>query len=279
MFSKKSMVVAGVLVLISLNGLVFSLDIIRKSSFYEAAARAALFFVAPVQESFHSALGFVDEVWDHYFFLVSKGYANDALRAELAEARQKNHQCRELMLANERLRDLVHLKQKSPYKYMAAEVIARDPSPWYRTIVINKGRDAGIRSSDLVLTSRGIVGHVLQAAAGHATVVLIIDRNSAVDAMIQRSRTRGIARGSGNGKCRFDYTLRKKEVRINDVVISSGFDGIYPKGFRIGYVSKVVRRNAGLFQNIEITPFVDFKTLEEVMVLLNPPGLEEKGNP
>jgi len=53
--------------------------------------------------------------------------------------------------------------------------------------------------------------------------------------------------------------------------MTSGLDGIYPKGFRIGHVSKVVRRNSGLFQNIEITPFVDFKTLEEVMVLLNPP--------
>jgi len=275
MFSKKSMVVAGALVLIALNGLVFSLDIIRKSSVYEAAARAAIFFVAPVQETLHSAVGFVDEVWTHYFYLVSVGYENDELKTQLEQVRQKNYQCRELALANERLRKLVRLKQKSPYEFLAAEVIARDPSPWYRTIVINKGRNAGIRSSDPVLTSRGIVGHVLRAAAEYATVVLIIDRNSAADAMIQRSRTRGIARGEGNGKCQFDYTLRKKEVKINDIVMSSGFDGIYPKGFRIGYVSKVVRRNAGLFQHIEITPFVDFKTLEEVMVLLNPLDFEE----
>jgi len=278
MFSKKSMVVAGAIILIVLNGIVFSIDMIRKSSVYEAAARAAIFFVAPVQNVFHSSVEFVDGLWEHYFWLVSVGYENDRLREKLARARQANHQCRETTQANERLRQLVRLKQQSPFEYLAAEVIARDPSPWYRTIVINKGTEDGVHSQDPVMTARGIVGHVLHAAGDHATVLLIVDRNSAVDAMIQRSRARGIARGAENGKCLFDYTLRKKEVRIDDIVISSGFDQLYPKGFRIGHVSKVVRRNAGLFQAIEITPSVDFKTLEEVMVLLNPPDYEVAEN-
>jgi rod shape-determining protein MreC len=278
MFSKKSMVVAGAIILIVLNGIVFSIDMIRKSSVYEAAARAAIFFVAPVQNVFHSSVEFVDGLWEHYFWLVSVGYENDRLREKLARARQANHQCRETALANERLRQLVRLKQQSPFEYLAAEVIARDPSPWYRTIVINKGTEDGVHSQDPVMTARGIVGHVLHAAGDHATVLLIVDRNSAVDAMVQRSRARGIARGAENGKCLFDYTLRKKDVRIDDIVISSGFDQLYPKGFRIGHVSKVVRRNAGLFQAIEITPSVDFKTLEEVMVLLNPPDYEVAEN-
>jgi len=274
MFSKKSMVVAGAVVLIAFIALVFSLDVIRKSSAYEAAARAAIFLVSPVQEGFHVTLDFVDGAWEHYFHLVSVSHENQALKAELSKARRKNHQCRELALANERLRELVRLKEKSDYNYVAAEVIARDASPWYKNVVINKGKSDGLSQSDPVMTANGIVGHVLQAAFDHATVVLIIDRNSAVDAMVQRTRTRGIARGGGNGKCRFDYTLRKEEIKINDIVMSSGFDGIYPKGFRIGYVSKVLRRNVGLFQEIEITPFVDFETLEEVMVLLNPPDYE-----
>src|SRR6056297_1078513 len=271
MFSKKSMVVAGAIILIALNGIVFSIDMIRKSSVYEAAARAAIFFVAPVQNVFHSSVEFVDDLWEHYFCLVSVGYENEKLREKLASANQANHRCREMALANERLRELVRLKQRSPFEYLAAEVIARDPSPWYRTIVINKGTENGVNPQDPVMTAKGIVGHVLHAGGDYATILLIVDRNSAVDAMIQRSRARGLAKGAENGKCLFDYTLRKKEVRIDDIVISSGFDQLYPKGFRIGHVSKVVRRNAGLFQDIEITPSVDFKTLEEVMVLLNPP--------
>ncbi|MDZ7832860.1 MAG: rod shape-determining protein MreC [Desulfobacterales bacterium] len=278
MFSKKSMVVAGAIILIALNALVFSIDMIRSSAVYEAAARAAIFFVAPVQEVLHSSVEFVDDLWEHYFWLVSVGYENERLQKELAQAKQANHKCREVALANERLRELVRLKQQRSFEYLAAEVIARDPSPWYRTIVINKGTADGVRAQNPVLTAKGIVGHVLHATADHAKVLLIVDRNSSVDAMIQRSRARGIARGADNGKCLFDYTLRKKEVRIDDIVISSGFDQLYPKGFRIGRVSKVVRRNAGLFQDVEITPFIDFKTLEEVMVLLNPPDYEVAEN-
>lgn len=277
MFSKKTMLVAGVLILIALNGIVFSFDRFRNSSFYDAAVRAAIFFVAPVQEGFHTTVDFVDGVWEHYFSLVSVAYQNDRLRDKLEQARRQNHRCRELALANERLRELVRLNKRSSYQYAAAEVIAKDPSPWYQSIVINKGSGSAVSKADPVLTASGIVGHVLHTADDHATVALITDRNTSVDAMVQRTRIRGIARGSGNGKCRFEYALRKKEVKINDVVMSSGLDGIYPKGFRIGYVSKVVRRNAGLFQEVEITPFVDFKTLEEVMVLLNPPEYESAG--
>ncbi len=274
MVSKKSMIVAGAVLFIALIGLVFSLDTIRKSYAYKAASRAAIFLVAPVQEVFHTSIDFVDGIWEHYFCLVSVGYENERLKADLARERRKSHQCKELALANERLRKLVRLKKRVDYKYLAAEVIARDPSAWYRTIVINKGSKAGVSQSDPVMTANGIVGHVLQTTFDHSTVVLVIDRNSSVDAMVQRTRTRGISRGDGEGKCRFEYTLRKEEIKINDIVMSSGFDGIYPKGFRIGYVSKVVRRNVGLFQDIEITPFVDFNTLEEVMVLLNPPDYE-----
>jgi rod shape-determining protein MreC len=274
MFSKKSMVVAGALVLIGLNLLVFSLDIIRKSSLYEAAARAAVFLVAPVQEAFHSTLDFFDGAWEHYFDLVAVSYENEKLGQELARAHQQKHQYRELARANDRLRELVNLKKASPYEFLAAEVIGRDPSAWYQSIVINKGADDGLHKADPVLTANGIVGHLLHVAGDHATVMLIIDRNSAVDAMVQRTRARGLAKGAGNGRCRFDYTLRKEALRVNDIVMSSGFDGIYPKGFRIGYVSKVIRRNTGLFQEVEITPFVDFETLEEVLVLLNPPAYE-----
>ncbi len=260
--------------MIALNILVFSVDFIRKSSFYEAAARTAVFFVAPVQEAVSGVSDSAGEVWEHYFNLVKVKYENERLRRELRAARRTNHNAREMALENKRLRGLLGLKEKSACKFLAAEVVARDPSRWYRTIVINKGTSDGVSRDDPVLTEMGIVGHVWHTSAGHSTVILIIDRNSAADAMIQRNRTRGIARGTGSGRCRFEYSLRKKEVKINDVVISSGFDGIYPRGFRIGYVSKVVRRNTGLFQNVEITPFVNFRTLEEVMVLLNPPDYE-----
>jgi rod shape-determining protein MreC len=129
-----------------------------------------------------------------------------------------------------------------------------------------------------VVVPEGIVGYVLDAAANDSKVLLIIDRNSSVDALVQRTRVRGLAQGLPKGLCRFDYALRKLDLKIGDAVISSGFDGIYPKGLRIGYISKVIRRNAGLFQDVELTPYVDFTKLEEVMVILSPSSPDNMGD-
>ncbi len=272
MFSKKTMVAAGVLILIALNVFVFSFTYIRKSTIGEAAARTVLFVVSPVQEKLSGAVSFMDGVWSHYFFLINVSNQNVRLRRELAAANEKNRYCQEIALANERLRAFVDLKEKSDNQFIPAEIIAKDPSPWYCSLVINRGSAVGVSKGLPVVAPEGVVGQVISASSGYARVLLITDRNSAVDALVQRTRARGIVRGKSNGACQFDYALRKQEIRVGDIIVSSGLDGIYPKGWSIGRVSKVIRRNSGLFQEIEITPFVDFKKLEELMVISNPPN-------
>jgi len=270
MFSKKTMVIAGVIVLIALNVLVFSFTYIRKSTVGDAAARATLFLISPFQTAFSSVIDFTDDVWEHYFFLISVSYENDELKKKLGIAVKKNNEYNEIVLSNERFRKFVHLKKQSPYNLLAAAVIAKDPSPWFKTLIINKGTGDGVNAGLPVMVPEGIVGYVTTASSGFAKVLLIIDRNSSVDALVQRTRARGVVQGDAQGLCRFDYALRKLDITVGDTIVSSGFDGIYPKGLRIGSVSKVIRRNAGLFQDIELTPFVDFKKLEEVMIILNP---------
>ncbi len=271
MFSKKTMVTVGAVVLIGLYIIVFSFAYLRHASFGGAATRTALFLASPFQAAISSSMNFMDDIWSHYFFLISVSRENDELKRKLAQAENKNSQCREIELSNLRLKEFVKLKDQSPFHLEAAEVIAKDASPWYKTIIINKGIDDGVSDGCPVIVSEGIVGYVLTASSSDAKVILIIDRNSSVDALVQRTRTRGLAQGNPNGVCRFDYALRKLDVKIGDNVISSGFDGIYPKGLRIGYISKVIRRNAGLFQDVELTPYVDFTKLEEVMVVLSSP--------
>ena len=102
-------------------------------------------------------------------------------------------------------------------------------------------------------------------------LLLIIDPNSAVDALVQRTRSRGLIKGIVGGKCLFKYVLRKHEIRVGDAVISSGLDGVYPKGLHIGKISGVIRRNAGIFQEVTLTPFVDFEKLEQVLIMLKQP--------
>jgi len=270
MFSKKTVVSAGVIGLVILIMLVFSFHYLRRTLFMDAAGRAALFIVAPVQNIVATTIGFVDGIWENYFFLVSAARENEALRKRLAEAVGQVDACREIVIANERLREYVGLVNEIPYQTVAAEVISRDPSPWYRTLVINKGSDSGISKGCPVVLPDGIVGHVLTASSRYARVLLLIDRNCSVDALVQRTRARGVVEGTAGGRCLLNYMPRQEDVITGDIIISSGFDGIFPKGLSIGYVSKIIRRNTGLFQEIELAPFVDFERIEEVMVIINP---------
>jgi rod shape-determining protein MreC len=278
MFSKKTMVAVGAVVLIGLYIIVFSFSYLRKSSVGDAATRTALFIASPFQAAFSSSMNFMDDIWTHYFFLIFVSRENDELRKELALAVSKNNECREIELSNDRLVAFVKLKQQSPFNLEAAHVIAKDASPWYKTIVIDKGADDNVLSGCPVIVPEGIVGYVLTASDKSSKVLLIIDRNSSADALVQRTRARGIAQGITSRLCRFDYVLRKLDIQIGDTVITSGFDGIYPKGLRIGYISKVIRRNAGLFQDVELTPYVDFTKLEEVMIVLSLPPQDHVGD-
>ena len=103
---------------------------------------------------------------------------------------------------------------------------------------------------------------------------MLIDPNSAVDALVQQTRARGIVKGGGPDYCVFDYVLRKHEISVGDTVVSSGLDGVFPKGLRVGRISEIVRLNAGIFQKVSVTPYVDFEILEEVFIISEPASEE-----
>lgn len=277
MFSKKTMVIAGAILLIGLNIIVFSFNYLRRPSIKDAGVRTVLFFVSPVQEVFTKVISFTDGVWEHYFDLVNTAQEDVSLRRRLAVAESRVHRSMEIEHTNQRLRKFLDFKAASPLKFLPAEVVGKDPSPWYRSIVINKGTADGVKAGLPVVVPEGLVGHVVNASLSFSKVLLIVDQNSGVDALVQRTRARGVVSGLSNWKCRFDYALRKDDIRVGDTIITSGFDGVYPKGLRIGSVSAVVRRNSGIFQSVEIVPFVDFRKLEEVLVVTNPPVVNLTG--
>ena len=155
-------------------------------------------------------------------------------------------------------------------RVVAAEVIGKDPSAWFKTVIIDKGKADGLQKGLPVVLPRGIAGQVIEVSDHYSKVMLIIDRNSAVDALVQRSRARGIIKGASADKCRFEFVLRKNDVQLGDTVVASGFDGVYPKGLRIGQISDLSERNSDIFYEITVTPFVDYEKLEEVLVILAP---------
>ena len=141
-------------------------------------------------------------------------------------------------------------------------------SPWFRSVLIDRGGRHGVRPGFPVITDRGVVG-LVTATSGHAAkTMLLLDRQSAIDGIVQRTRARGIVRGLGSGELEFEFVVRGSDVREGDVVLTSGMGGVYPKGLRIGRVGEMVDPEGQLLQTALLQPAVDFGRLEQVFVML-----------
>ena len=262
--------IVGVIILITVNVILLSFSSKSQSTF--GLGRVGLSLVSPFQELVTRSIRFARDIWERYFFLVSVAHENENLKKSLNQFIGKNNQWHEIDLANSRLRDLLNFQKAPTNKVVAAEVIGKDPSGWFKTIIIDKGKSDGLRKGLPVVLPTGIVGQVIEAADHYSKVMLLIDRNSAVDALVQRSRARGIIKGESADQCRFEFVLRKHDVQLGDTVIASGLDGVYPKGLRIGRVSNIGEHNSDIFYEITVAPYVDYEKLEEVLVVLPTPA-------
>ncbi|MDY6792154.1 MAG: rod shape-determining protein MreC [Thermodesulfobacteriota bacterium] len=278
MFSKKTLLIVGAIVLIVVNIIILFISSSRYRSF--GFGRVAIFLVAPLQEAVTGSVNFARDIWKHYFYLVSVAQENDELKKQLSRAVAKNSQYSEIELSNQRLRNLLDFKETTVSKVLAAEVISVDPSPWFKAVIIDKGSLDGVVRGLPVVIRQGIAGQVVEVSTRYAKIMLIIDRNSSVDALVQRTRARGIIQGEATaGQCFFKYVLRKDDVRVGDTIVASGLDGVFPKGMPIGDVKEVVKRNSGVFQEVRVVPYINFEKLEEVLVLLNPSKYEFVSKP
>ena len=274
MFSKKMVMIVGVIALIVVNIIILSVNSSRYSSygsFSYGYGRTAMFFIAPFQKPVTQFVQFLKKIWGHYFFLVSVVKENDNLKKTISHTIDKNNKYREIEISNFRLRNLLNFRKTITSQVIVAEVIGQDPSPWFKTIIIDKGKSDGVEKGLPVVVPEGIAGQVIDVSCNYSKVLLIIDRNSAVDALVQRTRDRGLIKGQSDGRCLSKYVLRKHDIKVGDTVVSSGLDGVFPKGLRVGYVSKIVKPDSGIFQEVTVTPYIDFEKLEEVLVVLDPP--------
>jgi rod shape-determining protein MreC len=266
MFSKKMMMIVGLIALVTISILTLSLSSREPYPAY-GPGRIAISIVAPFQKIIVGTTRFFRDIWEHYFFLVAVVEENEILHQQLRKARALNHQNQETLLANDRLRQLLNLQKEIPQPMIAAQVVGKDPSPWFQSIVVDKGRSDGVAKGQPVINPQGIVGLVIDATRHFAKVMLITDPNSSVDALIQTSRARGIVKGGTSGYCVLNYVLRKHHLVEGQVVVSSGMDRVFPKGLPIGAVTTIVKEEAGIFQEVTVNPYVDFERLEEVMIV------------
>ena len=239
------------------------------------AGRYLLELTGPVQRGITGVGEWFNSIWRHYFALVQAAEENDRLKKELAALKQRTVDRDELELANRRLKKLLEFKQNLDYPIVAAEVVGTDPSAQFKTVIINKGASHGVLPLMPVVCAQGAVGRIIWSSPHYAKLLLLIDPNSGVDVIVQRSRARGVAEGAPGGELRLKYLIHTEDVRLGDKVITSGAAGVYPKGVLVGTVSAVRQGEDGAFQRVQITPAVDFGRLEEVLVLLRRRQLDQ----
>lgn len=241
----------------------------RKSLPVSGLERLAISFTSPFQYAMTRTINFAASVWHTYFAAVLAVEENAELRGRLSAALEIQNRYEELEKENARLKKFVNFTGSVPATYVAAQVIARDPSPWFKTIMIDKGAGDGLVKGAPVLVSEGIVGQIIKVSGEYSRVLLITDRNSAVDALVQDTRVRGMVKGNNQDTCSFVYALRKDQVNPGEMIVSSGLDQVFPKGLKIGKILDVKKVHSQLFQDITIETSVDFDKLEEVLVYKN----------
>ncbi len=212
----------------------------------------------------------IETIRNRYLTLRHVREENRAIRQELGRLRMDNAQLREMAAETDRLRALLRLRAVIPFPTVAARVVGRDPTNWYRSIVINKGRKEGLATDMGVMTPAGAVGRIVKVYDYLAIVLLIIDRTNAVTGLVQGTRDEGIVEGTEKGLTRIKYLPLLSTVKVGDQVITSGLAGGFPRGLPIGHITRIERREAELFLSAEIEPSADFVKLEEVLIITTP---------
>ena len=241
----------------------------------DPVAGAVLDSMRPLQSTVATGLDGLASVWRGYLGLVGVKQENERLRLRILELEHQAMGVAEIEETDKRLAELLHFRSTLEGDTVAAQIIGRDPLPWFGTVTINKGEADGVRKNMGVLSPFGVVGQTMSTGAHAARVLLLTDHNSGIDAVVQRSRARGIVEGALDGGCVMKYVKREEDVEVGDRIVTSGLDGIFLRGVIIGEVTHVTRGNRGLLQVADVKPATPLDRIEEVLVVRGPAQLKE----
>ena len=259
---KKKLFLFAIFILLIFGLLTFQ-SIKGKSRFIDTA----LYPLTLIEQGTTAVTHGIRNAFDAYIMIAGKEEENRKLLEKIHELEQEKNDLVEVRLENERLKKILKLKTENRNYVTTAGVFARDPTNWFQTIWINKGITSGIAKNMVTVTPLGPVGRVRRLLPNSANITLITDVNSSVSVRLQPSRIEGILQGSGEDICTLQYISKDVDVRIGEKVITSGLDGIYPKGLLIGYVTSVRKEDAEIFQIIEVKPLQNLNSVEEVVIL------------
>jgi rod shape-determining protein MreC len=211
--------------------------------------------------------GVMETIREPFRMLSLRDKENKRLKEEIKRLLLERQNYREIFLENQRLREILSLKERERRYIATARVISRSLDPFNDTIVIDKGIRDGIRKDMAVITPLGLIGKVSAVDNSYSTVLLLGDTSFSAAVKIQETRKDAIVSGDGNRRCLLKYIGHEDLVKEGDIVITSGFDDLFPEGIPVGYITRVSKRKSGFFQVIEVTPFQDLTGLDEVIIL------------
>ncbi len=231
--------------------------------------QAILFTASPFIKLTALTAGGVSHVWQNYVDLRGLRQENLRLQREAAILQRRIDQLEEQVLETQRLQGLLAMREAWRAEFVAARVVGKDATNWFKTILIDRGSRAGMRRNLPVVGPDGLVGRIVDVTPSTAKVQLITDPVSAAGALLQRTRVTGIVIGNLGAGLRVRYLPLLADVVVGDEVVTSGMGGIFPKGIPVGRVTAVERTSGALFQEATLEPKVDLSRLEEVVVLMN----------
>jgi len=253
---------------------IFSLNF-RPPARMDILQRLVVESISPITDILGKVSGVFEDGINRYVSLWGVQRQNEELKQELAEIQQRLIDYREAYVENLRLRRLLDFKTTLHAETIAARVIVHDLTGWFQTMIIDKGFQDGIGPDMAVVNDEGVVGRVLDVSDRYARVLLINDPGSSVDALVQRNRVRGVLSGKDANSCILKYVRANLDVQVGDLLVSSGKDGIFPKGLRLGVVQGIFKDPVDLFQKIEVKPLVRLSALEEVLVIKSDASVPE----
>ena len=237
-----------------------------------AIDRTLLQASAPIQYvATQLALG-VSGIWQEYMYLVDVKRDNERLRGDNARLREANFQLQAAGAENRLLRRLLQLRDEVKGTLLSAQVIGKEINPYFRVIRLSLDRGDRDRVHDgmPVLTADGLVGQVRRAWGRHSDVLLLADKTSAIDVVVQRTGARGMLKGTGSDEhyiCRIEHLSREDDVKVGDLVVTSGLGQRFPASILVGRVKDLKKKDFGLYQDASVIPAVNFSRLQEVMIM------------
>lgn len=248
---------------------------IRRPEDMSVIDRAIMRVAAPLEYAAAALARGVSSLIGDYVYLVDVKRDNDKLAYENARLRAEVRRLKAQEVENQRLKRLLNLRETMPEETVSAVVVAKDTTEFFRVAHLtldNPG--AAVRPGMPVLSIDGTVGSVLRVAGDKIAVQLTVDSGFGVDVIVESTGARGFVRGVGDRSryaLRVEYVQRTDEISVGDVLSTSGVGCRFPKGQPVARVTKVLKRDFGMYQTVEAEPTVDFSRLEEALIVLSDP--------